>query len=198
MIRAVIFDFGGVLTKGQLAAVFCRAVARKTGIPAARVRRAFKAQNGSYLTGRVSGKVFFDTFADTLGVRRDARGFFALFERSAVPRPTTLRMVRRLRPRYKLALLSDNYRELVQAIRPAMKKRFDVLVFSNEVGVTKPHPLMFRTALRALGLQARDCVFIDDKQENVRAARQLGIPAIRFTRADKLKSGLAKVGVRGV
>ena len=61
---------------------------------------------------------------------------------------------------------------------------FDAVVISSEVGLRKPDERIFRHALGLLGLDAADCVFIDDIEHNVRAARALGIRGIHHTAPD--------------
>ena len=53
-------------------------------------------------------------------------------------------------------------------------------VFSCEVGMVKPEPGIYRALLEKYGLTAGQCVFLDDFEENVAAARALGLRAIRF------------------
>ncbi|MCR3742565.1 putative hydrolase of the HAD superfamily [Actinomadura glauciflava] len=55
---------------------------------------------------------------------------------------------------------------------------FDAVVISCEVGMRKPDERIFRHALDLLGLDAAECVFIDDIEHNIRAAQALGIRGI--------------------
>jgi putative hydrolase of the HAD superfamily len=55
---------------------------------------------------------------------------------------------------------------------------FDEIVISGEVGMRKPEPRIFQHALDLVGLSAEQCVFIDDIQANIQAARALGILGI--------------------
>lgn len=57
---------------------------------------------------------------------------------------------------------------------------------SCRVGVRKPHPWMYDVALAIAGLPPRDCLFVDDMEENVRAAQKLDIPSHRYTDPDEL------------
>ncbi|MFE9104732.1 HAD family hydrolase [Actinomadura geliboluensis] len=61
---------------------------------------------------------------------------------------------------------------------------FDAVVISAEVGMRKPDERIFRHALDLLGLDAADCVFIDDIEHNIRAAEALGIRGILHTDPD--------------
>lgn len=58
--------------------------------------------------------------------------------------------------------------------------RFDGLVFSGPIGITKPGREIFEYLLKSNGLSAADCIFIDDSEKNVAGARTAGIEAILF------------------
>jgi FMN phosphatase YigB (HAD superfamily) len=58
---------------------------------------------------------------------------------------------------------------------------FDGIVISAEVKANKPHPTIYRILLDRYELQAENCWFIDDQQENINAAQKLGINAVRHT-----------------
>jgi epoxide hydrolase-like predicted phosphatase len=60
---------------------------------------------------------------------------------------------------------------------------FDAVVISAEVGMRKPEPRIFLHAAELLGLQPRQCVFIDDIQANITAAEQLGFTGVLHSMA---------------
>lgn len=66
---------------------------------------------------------------------------------------------------------------------------------SCRTGVRKPHPEAYLGAARALGVDPGDCLFVDDRESNVAAARGVGMAAHRFTGADALRDALALHGV---
>ncbi|MFI7533112.1 HAD family hydrolase [Streptosporangium sp. NPDC049376] len=59
--------------------------------------------------------------------------------------------------------------------REGWEEVFDAVVISGEVGMRKPEPGIFEHALGALNLTGPECVFVDDAEVNVAAARALGI-----------------------
>ncbi len=67
---------------------------------------------------------------------------------------------------------------------------FDQTYASIFMGVSKPEIDFWNIIMKAEGVQSKDCVFIDDKIENVNAAKSLGINAIHFTDCDSLKKEL--------
>ena len=58
---------------------------------------------------------------------------------------------------------------------------FDAVVISGEVGMRKPEPRIFRRAAESLGVAAAECVFVDDVQANVNAAIACGMTGVRHT-----------------
>lgn len=68
--------------------------------------------------------------------------------------------------------------------RISVLRRFDPLIDLSEPGVFKPDPGAFRHALESLDADPDELLFIDDAPENVRAAREIGIPTVAFEALD--------------
>jgi epoxide hydrolase-like predicted phosphatase len=62
--------------------------------------------------------------------------------------------------------------------RERFDELFDAVVISEEVGVRKPHPSIYRLAARRLGVEPDACVFVDDLLPNVEGARAVGMEGI--------------------
>jgi len=66
---------------------------------------------------------------------------------------------------------------------------FDVIVTSGELGVKKPNPLIFNTALEQLGAQAKECIFIGDSlTADMLPAKQLGMKTVWVNRVNPIRS----------
>ena len=94
--------------------------------------------------------------------------------------PDRIALVRRAKEQgIRTALLSNSWgNNYPQDLFDGM---FDVVVISGEVGMRKPDAEIFHHTLEAIGLTARECVFVDDLLPNVRAARELGFVAVHHT-----------------
>jgi putative hydrolase of the HAD superfamily len=68
---------------------------------------------------------------------------------------------------------------------------FDAVVISAEVGMRKPEERIFRLAAEVLGLAPDECVFIDDIQDNVAAARAVGLVGVHHRGVQQTKQQLA-------
>ncbi|MET9340193.1 MULTISPECIES: HAD family hydrolase [unclassified Nonomuraea] len=82
----------------------------------------------------------------------------------------------------KTCLLSNSWAN--EYPRDGWDEVFDAVVISGEIGMRKPEPRIFEHALDLIGLRGPECVFIDDFEINIVAARELGIGVIHHTTPD--------------
>lgn len=87
---------------------------------------------------------------------------------------------RSLRSRYQTAILSNSFvgarREEQQ--RYHFEEMCDLIIYTHEEGIAKPDPRIYELACNRLGVQPAQMLFLDDDQQNIAAARSLGIHAI--------------------
>jgi putative hydrolase of the HAD superfamily len=196
--RAVISDFGGVLTTPLIEAFL--ALQRDSGIPLEAMGQAvaaLSAQDGgnplyALETGRLSERDFVArlerALSDVVGRPVELAGFSERWFAQLEPNQELLEYLRGLRERgLRLALLTNNVREWEPLWRAKLPvdELFEVVVDSAFVGVRKPDPEIYRLTLERLDLPAEACVFVDDNELNVRAARELGMRAVWFQSTDQ-------------
>jgi putative hydrolase of the HAD superfamily len=89
---------------------------------------------------------------------------------------------RELRKHLKTALLSNAWPDLRAYLTEDLQidDAFDLFVISAEEGTAKPDEKIYRVLLDRLNLKPSECVFIDDRQDNILAAQQLGFNVIHF------------------
>lgn len=106
-------------------------------------------------------------------------------------------LVRELRSRYRVALLSNATLSLEQQLSDlGLDGLFDPVINSARVGRRKPDPDAFEYALHVLGVPAAGVLFIDDRERNTRVAEELGMQVIVFESAGQLRNALRDAGVR--
>jgi len=81
---------------------------------------------------------------------------------------------------YRLGVITNLPRLWGRVLLKRLGVPVDVAVISGEVGVAKPHPLIFKIFLERSGAKPEECIYIDDKSNNVETARSLGMKAITF------------------
>jgi epoxide hydrolase-like predicted phosphatase len=99
-----------------------------------------------------------------------------------------------LKSKYKLGVLSnsgDDY--LSQILPPKDVEMFDDIVLSFRHGVVKPESRSFELAAERLGVKPAECLFIDDSQSHCVAAEQIGMQAILYKNFAQFKKDLEKI-----
>ncbi|AGG65599.1 HAD family hydrolase [Corynebacterium callunae] len=94
---------------------------------------------------------------------------------------------------HHIGVLSNIPKGLAQIVKhhnQSWLDQLDALVFSCDIGAAKPELPAFHAAQEALGVPASEIVFIDDRLENVEAAREAGMQAFVFTSLAQLKKDL--------
>ena len=107
-----------------------------------------------------------------------------------------LKLIKKLKKNYKIGLISnatDTHDEAVRKMN--ILGDFDDIIFSNEVNMAKDNTKIFDLCLDRLQLDAGECVFIDDVEEFVRNARKVGMEGVVFEGVEELKGELKKLEV---
>lgn len=198
-IKAVVFDFGGVIATvntAQLAEFFTThlCIDKKT------LKEAMKEMQ-TYVSKGGSEEDFWEKYAISLG-RPLPDHWFSRFDRviqnSIIEIPESILIVKELqRQGYQTALLSDVTQYQANILRKlGYYSLFNPVLLSYETGVEKPNPDAFKNLLRKLKLPADSVIFIDDKMDNVEGAKNLGIDSIHFLNPNQLKQDLEKRGIK--
>ena len=202
MIRAVLFDIGGVLFSSPFDA-FAR-YERDNGLPADFIRTLNATNSDTNAWAQLErSAVPFDEFcslyeaeAHAAGHPIDARAVLACL--SGDLRAEMVEAVRRCRAAgYTTAALTNNF---VGEQRPpggggmeALADLFDVIIESSVVGVRKPDPAFYALALEKLGIEPSEAVFLDDLGVNLKPARAMGMTTIKVLSADQAIADLESV-----
>lgn len=106
----------------------------------------------------------------------------------------TMEMIKALKGKYQLILLSDHVREWMEYIEKNNQdiKLFDKKIFSYEIGCVKPDEETFGKVLEKAKILAEETLFIDDHEINIKRAKEVGIQGIVFKNAKQLKEDLEK------
>lgn len=199
MTDSVISDLGQVLLYFDNRRFFER-LSKQTSRSAAEIR-AVTHENilllDQFDTGRLSPQEFYERAVKALDARVSRDDFYAAYNDVFSIHGPALAVIRALKPKYKLALLSNTDPVRYGYIERAFPELqfFDAYVLSFRIGAMKPDPRVYREALRLLGTRPENALFIDDIQENLDGAARLGIRGILFTPQTDLAAELRKFGV---
>lgn len=191
MIRAVISDFGGVLTSPLIQCFI--AYQERTGVDFARFGTAMQQilerdeihPLFELECGRISEDDFYAMLERELGGEVSLAGFRDTWFDTLRPNEPMIELMRSLRGRgLRTALLTNNIREWEPHWRakiPAIDEIFELIVDSAFVGIRKPDPRIYELTLERLGeVRAEECVFVDDVDVNCEAAAALGMRAVHY------------------
>lgn len=190
MIKAVIFDFAGVVgVDGYWAWLEDR-------IPDLDKHRAdFHEVSVKADRAEISTSEFVAFVAGRVGLPPEvaAREMISRF----VINHDLVRLITSLKSQYKTGLLSNFVYEWLENILEAndLYRLFDSVIISSRVKMVKPDKEIYELACSKLGIMPSEAVFIDDRQGNIDAAIQCGLHGLLFKDIPSLESELRKLGV---
>ena len=190
--RAVILDVGGVLAHDIWEPMFDD-LARRYRFKSLRKTGKLLWETFAYVpetpanTWRDMEQRYWRLFRTMSGVPLSVKALIRLTDRYVVPVAGMRPILEALKARRTRLVICSNNNEIWwprQARKLQLKRYFDdeKLVLSSRIGAPKNSPRleMFKAAVRAAGVPAARCLFIDDRDENIRRARRCGIDAVRF------------------
>lgn len=194
MIKAVIFDFGRVISAQKPMSLF-RGYEEDLGLSPGKLNRVMFGHPAwqEVLVGRKTSDDYWREIGPTLGLRTpdEIHAFRRRYHADEAINDGVLDLIRRLHGHYKLAVLSNSPAGLAQWLADwEMLDLFDVVTCSGDEGVAKPDPAIFELTLERLDVAPEEAVFIDDYPGHVEAARALGLHGIHFATAEALAGEL--------
>ncbi len=199
MIKAVVFDVGGVLLRTEDRAPRTE-LEQRLGLAPGTIEaeiingeRGHAAQRGEGTLAELwawAGQRYGLSTNATAQMQRDYWGGDRLHA-------ALIDYVRTLRPRYQTAIISNAFDDLTALLTEthAIADAFDVIVGSAYEGMMKPDAEIYERTLSRLGRAPAEAVFIDDSMANIEGARTVGMHAIHYMPDVDVPAELAKLGV---
>jgi putative hydrolase of the HAD superfamily len=195
-IRAVISDFGGVLTNPlwEAFAGWNDKVGADPGALGMALQRAAEQRGEHPLYALEKGQLTEDEFSAIVQAQLppevELAGFREVYFAHLHPNEPMIELMRSLRARgLRMAILTNNVREWEPLWRAKLPvdEIFEVVVDSAFVGMRKPEPEIYELTLERLGdgLRAEECLFVDDVDVNCATARELGMHAVHYVSAEQ-------------
>lgn len=197
-IKAVLFDFGGVITQSPFTAF--NEYERAAGLPPDTIRSLNATNPNANAWARMERSevtldeftVLFETEAKEQGFALDGREVLRCL--SGNVRPQMVTALDRLKARCRIGCITNNMaanhgpgmsRDADAAAEVAdVMARFEVVIESSKVGLRKPDPRIYELALTQMGLAASETAYLDDLGINCKPAAALGMAAIKVTDPD--------------
>ena len=187
MIKAVIFDFFGVLGLRGVNSF-------RKEVLADDPRKYDQAEK---LTDQLNrGHLGYDNFINALAELGNVPLQTVLkYTEDYQPNKELLDYVKdQLKPKYKIGLISNAGEDWVlKILGEDYKNLFDDIILSFKVGLIKPEPEIYEMSARNLGVNEEECVFIDDILRYCQGAEQVGMNSIWYQSFDGFKTELEKI-----
>ena len=183
MIKAVIFDYFGVISSDQ----YWNLVKTDKNLSSDWLNMANRVN-----LGRVHWRDFIKMVADKTG--QTSAEVEAMYSAERID-PRVVSLIKQLKDSYKTGMITNAHHEFLEPIinKTGLKDIFDAIVISSKVGYIKPDRQIFDIALNKLGVEPNQAVFIDDISRNVDGAGQIGIKAVHFQSLEQLKAELRQL-----
>lgn len=201
-IRAIFFDFGGVILDGF------------DGVDHAGIEAEFALEEKSlrrwvYRESRWAdyqiGKCTLDEWHDSIRKAMTAGGageradelLKRFVEADRLLNHDMIGLIKRLHGRYKLGIISNTTPGMVERLRRLFDfvDLFDIVAGSGDLGIAKPDAGIFLHAAKAMGVAPAESVFTDDRAEFAEASRAVGMQGFHFTGCERFVEDLRSVGV---
>jgi putative hydrolase of the HAD superfamily len=190
-IRAVISDFGGVLTNPlwEAFAAWNENVGADPAALGTALQKATEERGSHPLYELEKGQITEDEFTAIVQAQLpeavELSGFRDVWFANLHANEPMIELMRELRDEgYRMAILTNNVREWEPLWRAKLPvdEIFELVVDSAFVGMRKPDHQIYELTLERLGngIRAEECVFVDDIDVNCVAAEELGMVAVRY------------------
>ena len=193
MIKAIIFDWGGVLIESPSKGIisYC---ANYLKVDVKEFDRVCQKYKQDFQMGKISENEFWNRISLDLGIQKPP--FHSLwkdaFIASYIEKKDIFNIVSNLRKNgYKIGILSNTEMPAIKFFYEQNYNLFDNIVFSCNVGFRKPDSQIYKIILKELNVQPKEAVIIDDREENIVGANNVGMNAILFINKNQLLKTLS-------
>ena len=202
MTKAILFDFDGVLTLDETGSQsICKYISRITKIDRAIFEKEYRKYNADLLTGKLKHEDVWGKICSAIGQDIDIKILYDSFINTPI-NLGMLELVQKLKDNdYKIAMVTDNKSDRIHSIVDYHEwdNLLDGIVVSAEVGSGKDQEDIFHKTFQILRVKPEECVFIDNKKENLVIPNNLGVIALFFDYEKndvmKLANRLIEIGI---
>ncbi|MFH0792335.1 MAG: HAD-IA family hydrolase [bacterium] len=196
MLKALIFDLNGVLVQGPF---LSERFKDKYGAPVDVFLPALKEIMAKVRKPEAGDAfLYWQPYFAKWGLKIEKQEFFNFWFKAEKEAPEIIEMARVVKARgLKLFILSNNFEERAIYCRDHFSfihDIFDNVYYSWQTGFVKPDPRAFTNLLFVNGLTPEECLYIDNTEENIGVARDIGMNAEIYTDTAGLKKTLTSFG----
>ena len=191
MIKAIIFDFFGVVVKEGYDIWLEKRVENLS-----EELQFFRDIGKKIDSGKITHEEFLNIISKKVGV--ESENIWPEVFKEMTLNENMLALIKSLKENYKIGVLSNATHVWLEDLleRHKLHEYFDEVYISSRQGFIKPQHEAFQKMLNMLDISKEEAIFIDDRQGNVDASNEFGIKAFCYTTVEKLKDDLKEYGVK--
>ena len=181
-IKAILFDFDGVLTIDKTGSfTITNYIAEKSGIPLELIKLCYYKYNKRLLYGEITHEDMWSDFCRDVGKELDYHILTDSFINTALDEKM-IDLVKELKKNYLIGMVTDNKGDRIETVLKSRKleEYFDVVAVSAKVHSGKDNEDIFNYVLNNLNVKASECLFIDNTAKNLIVPEQMGMQTILF------------------
>ncbi|MBI2665614.1 HAD-IA family hydrolase [Candidatus Woesearchaeota archaeon] len=182
MIKAVFFDYDGVLTPDKTGTyTTCRYIHGITGISIDKLSQCYRQFNKVLNTGKKTHKDIWPQFCECIGKSLDIQVLQDAFDSTPL-NEAVFQLASRIGNKYKIGIITDNKKDRIIYLRKkqGLDKIFDSIIVSANVSCGKDDEKIFFHAAESVGVRPEDCVFIDNQKENLVVPAKIGYKTVFY------------------
>jgi epoxide hydrolase-like predicted phosphatase len=182
MIKAIVFDYGGVMTDGGAGNELTERFAAFQGVPFEKAKELVSEPWVDFMSGKITEDQYWRRVENIYGqpIDIDKRKIWNTWEDMG-PRQAMLEYVKMLKSKDYIVGLLSNVIPVTEAIirEKGIYDLFDPCILSCHVGLLKPDKAIYEELLRQLpGIKPEEIVFVDDQVHNLTPAQEMGIHTV--------------------
>lgn len=199
--KAIIFDNAGVLIS-ESHKVWSRAIANHFDLRFSDIYKHYsRSENWPlYKHGKITETEFFQRGNILSGHKLPTKKLKEILREKRVPIKSVTNLIPKLSKNYTLAIINNEGHEWDDYSRKkeSFYKHFSVLTSSYEVASSKPDKKIYKLLIKRLkkiNIRPKECIYIDDRQNNLDTGKLFGFTTILYTSSKKLKKDLKELKI---
>lgn len=198
MIKAVFFDWGGVLIEHPVDRIkkYCT---NYFGVSEDLISKVHKKYGLQFEKDKIEERELWNEVCHHAGIENDLKTSLwkEAFRVVYSPRLEIFELVRDLkRGGYKVGVISNTEMPASELFLERHPEIFDSTTFSCRIGIAKPDAGIYRSALESLNVDCNESIFIDDSQSCIDGAEKIGLKGILYDGCSQIRRDLSSMGVR--